>query len=203
MFPKLGWQISKNWVAGLITQSACPLTHLIKASWQAQCCCIFPPINAWQNNMSIPQCGLRLSASLVSVMLQLLPELQIHCFVEQPSYFSLGELNWYFDAVLGGFVVVFHRHIRESQNCFSHTTLALLQQLFTWILSAVTMILCLPHLYVLNQCPIWHLKNAEETALGIVLSDRKVQGKHKKNPILSIILESTQEKKIILRIKSH
>lgn len=144
MFPKWGQQISKNWVAGLITQSACPLTHLIKASWQAQCCCIFPPINAWQNNMSIPQCGLRLSASLVSVMLQLLPELQIHCFVEQPSYFSLGELNWYFDAVLGGFVVVFHRHIRESQNCFSHTTLALLQQLFTWILSAVTMILCLP-----------------------------------------------------------
>lgn len=84
MFPKWGQQISKNWVAGLITQSACPLTHLIKASWQAQCCCIFPPINAWQNNMSIPQCGLRLSASLVSVMLQLLPELQIHCFVEQP-----------------------------------------------------------------------------------------------------------------------
>lgn len=61
----------------------------------------------------------------------------------------------------------------------------------------------LAHIYVLNQCPIWHLKNAEETALGIVLSDRKVQGKHKKNPILSIILESTQEKKIILGIKSH
>lgn len=62
LLPKWGQQVAKNWVARLITQSVCPPTHLIKASWQAQYCCIFPPINAWQNNMSIPQCGLRFSA---------------------------------------------------------------------------------------------------------------------------------------------
>lgn len=71
LLPKWGQQVAKNWVARLITQSTCPQTHLIKASWQAHYCCIFPPISAWQNNMCIPQCGLR----LVSVMLQLLPEL--------------------------------------------------------------------------------------------------------------------------------
>lgn len=98
--PQTGGQgVIKNLVTGFITQSTQPPIRLIKTSWQAQLCCIFP--RSMHGKMT--SLYFSFASGLVCLWYMLCCSCCLSCKTSavllQLRYFSCSELHWYFDAV--------------------------------------------------------------------------------------------------------